>query len=136
MMVRAKTMAAIKDANEKTNCTFQAGALAVGAQIDIEDEPGYLPVIAHSAPVAMVYAAQLLSDEVDIGEVDLTQHNALSTDVGDLSHLMPVVNFTSGGFRGGLHQADFKITDPYKAYIIPAKIMALTAYKLLENNGA
>lgn len=135
MMVRAKTIVAIKDANEKTNRAFQAGALAVGAQIDIEDAPGYLPVIAASASPALVHAAQLLCSEVEIGEVDLAEHNALSTDVGDLSHLMPVVNFTTGGFRGGLHQADFEITDQYKAYIIPAKIMALTAYRLLENNG-
>ena len=135
MMVRAKTISAIQDANEKTNRAFQAGALAVGAQIDIKDEPGYLPVIAQSAAPALIHAANLLSGEVDVGEVDLMEHNSLSTDVGDLSHLMPVINFTSGGFRGGLHQADFEITDPYKAYIIPAKIMALTACRLLENNG-
>lgn len=135
MMVRAKTIGAIKDANEKANRAFQAGALAVGAKIDIEDAPGYLPVIAQKAPLSLARAAELLSGEVRVGEVDLAEHNALSTDVGDLSHLMPVVNFTTGGFRGGLHQADFEITDPYKAYIIPAKIMALTAYALLKNNG-
>lgn len=135
MMVRAKTIGAIKDANEKTNRAFQAGALAVGARIEIEDAPGYLPVIAQKAPPSLVHAAQLLSDEVQVGEVDLAEHNALSTDVGDLSHLMPVVNFTTGGFRGGLHQADFEITDPYIAYIIPTKIMALTAYGLLKNSG-
>ena len=135
MMVRAKTIAAMEDANRKTDRAFKAGALAVGAEIEIEDAPGYLPVIATPASPAMIHVAELLSGEVEIGEVDLAEHNALSTDVGDINHLMPVVNFTTGGFRGGLHQADFEITDKYKAYIIPAKIMALTAYRLLQNNG-
>ena len=43
--------------------------------------------------------------------------NNACTDVGDLSHLVPVVNFTFKGFEGKLHGADFKITDPEKAYI-------------------
>ena len=61
--------------------------------------------------------------------------NNACTDVGDLSHLVPVVNFTFKGFEGKLHGADFKITDPEKAYILPAKLLALTAYKLLKNGG-
>lgn len=136
MMVRAKSLDAIQDANRKTTRAFQGGALALGAEAEIEDTPGYLPVIAQKAPPALLQAAGLLAGEAEIGEVDLAQHNALSTDVGDLSHLLPVVNFTTGGFRGGLHQADFTITDPYKAYIVPAKLMALTAYRLLQNGGA
>ena len=61
--------------------------------------------------------------------------NNACTDVGDLSHLLPIVNFTFKGFEGKLHGADFKITDPEKAYILPAKLLALTAYKLLRNGG-
>ena len=33
------------------------------------------------------------------------------------------------------HGADFRITDPEKAYILPAKLLALTVYKLLRNGG-
>ena len=61
--------------------------------------------------------------------------NNACTDVGDLSHFVPVVNFTFKGFEGKLHGADFKITDPEKAYILPAKLLALTVYKLLKNGG-
>ena len=45
------------------------------------------------------------------------------------------MNFTFKGFEGKLHGADFKITDPEKAYILPAKLLALTVYKLLKNGG-
>jgi metal-dependent amidase/aminoacylase/carboxypeptidase family protein len=136
MMVRAKSLSAILDASEKVNRAFRAGALAVGAQIEIKDRPGYLPVLVCSPQAPLTEAAGFLADGAKIEAIDPSNHVALSTDVGDLTHLMPVLNFTSGGYRGGLHQADFEITDPYKAYILPAKMMALTAYKLLENGGA
>ena len=41
-----------------------------------------------------------------------------------------------GGFSGeALHSADSRITDEYKAYILPAKAMALTPYHLLKDGG-
>ena len=61
--------------------------------------------------------------------------NIASTDVGDLSQVMPVVNFTHGGTAGALHSADFTVTDVDKAYIAPAKMMALTAYHLLKDGA-
>ena len=57
--------------------------------------------------------------------------NNACTDVGDLTHLFPVLNFTFGGFAGKLHGADFKIMDEELAYIKPAKLLALTTYRLL-----
>ena len=39
------------------------------------------------------------------------------------------------GFEGKLHGADFRITDVEKAYILPAKLLALTVYRLLGNGG-
>ena len=44
-------------------------------------------------------------------------------------------NFTFKGFEGRLDGADCRITDPEKAYILPAKLLALTVYKLLRNGG-
>ena len=73
--------------------------------------------------------------ELEYRTVQKGDFNNACTDVGDLSHLMPVVNFTFKGFEGKLHGADFRITDPEKAYILPAKLLALTVYKLLRNGG-
>ena len=55
--------------------------------------------------------------------------------MGDLTQLFPVVNFTFRGFEGRLHGEDFRITDEEKAYILPAKLMALTIYRLLRNDA-
>ncbi len=58
-----------------------------------------------------------------------------STDIGDLSHIIPVIQPTMGGYEGSAHGADFKIYDPYMAYIIPAKAMAMTVIDLLYEDG-
>ena len=67
--------------------------------------------------------------------VDPTKHNPLSTDVGDLTHLLPVLHVTSGGYEGSLHGADFSVVDDERAILMPARLMALTAYHLLKNGA-
>ena len=62
--------------------------------------------------------------------------NTASTDVGDLFAIMPVLNFTFGGSVGALHTKDYKVTKPYTAHVLPAKMMALLAYRLLKDGAA
>ncbi len=135
LQVRAKTWDALLDADKKIDRAYRAAAYAFGAEIEITDDMGYLPVIPEAPCPALVQAAQLLSDQATYEPVDFSVHNAASTDVGDLSHRMPVVNFTFSGFSGTLHGADFCITDKEKAYILPAKLAALTMYRLLKDNA-
>ena len=63
-------------------------------------------------------------------------HRAGSTDMGDLSHVMPVVHPYMGGAAGSHHGADFAIADPVLAYVAHAKALALTAVDLLWDGGA
>lgn len=142
VMIRANSLEAIKDACMKTDRAFKAGAYALGAEVEINDFPGYFPVIASPAPSSLWEAAESIAGEksfsttpLNIQKADLTQHIAASTDVGDLSHLMPVLNFTTGGFTGALHSADYRIVDKEKAYLLPIKMMALSAYRLLKDGG-
>ena len=59
-----------------------------------------------------------------------------STDVGDVQHLQPVFTFNTGGAVGsGLHSVDFDVNDEELAYIVTAKIFALTAYRLLKGGA-
>lgn len=44
-----------------------------------------------------------------------------SFEFGDISHLIPSLHPFIGGVEGNLHTRDFKIEDPYLAYIVPAK---------------
>lgn len=133
--VRAKTMEAMRGASEKVNRAFQAGAYAFGARAELIDEQGYLPVRYLAAVPAQIEAAKLLRPEADFETVTPFVHNAACTDVGDLTHVLPVVNFSMGGFTGSLHSADFTVTDANQAYILPAKLMALTVYRLLKDGA-
>ena len=45
--VRGKTVEAILDANRKVDRALRAGALALGAQVEIETLPGYIPLFNH-----------------------------------------------------------------------------------------
>src|SRR5499433_1235405 len=65
--VRGKTMEAILDANVKVNRALRAGALALGAQVEIETLPGYLPLFNHMGMAKYFVAnasAQLGADNV------------------------------------------------------------------------
>ena len=62
-------------------------------------------------------------------------HTNGSTDVGDVQHLLPVLTFNTGGMVGGLHQDNFDIVDEETAYILTAKMFAISAYRLLKNNA-
>ena len=73
--------------------------------------------------------------EYKIAEADTTLHSGGSTDVGDLQHIQPVLTFNTGGKVSGLHSVDFDIVDEELAYIVTAKIFALSAYRLLKNKA-
>lgn len=131
--VRAASLEKIQEIREKVHRAYDGAAYAFGGKIEREVLQGYMPIIPREADDVLVEAARELG--IDYCTVKKGDFNNACTDVGDLSQLFPVVNFTFKGFEGKLHGADFKITDPEKAYILPAKLLALTAYKLLKNGG-
>ena len=134
-LVRGKTLEAFTDASLKTDRSFKAGALALGAGIRIETMPGYLPCLPQAAPETMVDIVKELLPEEEITIVDPNLHIGGSSDVGDVQHLMPVITFRTSGITGGLHQTDFKVVDEERAYIDTAKIFALSAYRLLRDHA-
>jgi metal-dependent amidase/aminoacylase/carboxypeptidase family protein len=135
-MVRSKYIDVMLDTSDKVDRIFNGCAAALGAKCEIRNYLGKLPVIETPPCSSLHDAAACLSQEASVSDIIINTHNAASTDVGDFTHIMPVVNFTHGGFEGALHSADNKVTDENKAYIIPAKLAALTVYHLLKDNAA
>ena len=131
--VRAASLDKICEITDMVNRAYAGSAYAFGGKIEMEKLQGYMPIIPRAADNALIEAADDLG--LNYRTVQKGDFNNACTDVGDLSHFVPVVNFTFKGFEGQLHGADFKITDPEKAYILPAKLLALTVYKLLKNGG-
>ncbi|MGE5614494.1 MAG: amidohydrolase [Bacillota bacterium] len=136
ILVRAKNTEAILDADKKTERAFIAGALAIGAGIEITTVPGYLPRLPEPANPYVVEAAREAAPGRKVTEADPASHGGGSTDVGDLQHIMPVLEFNTGGIAGAMHSKDFRIVDEEEAYVVTAKIFALSAYKLLKEGAA
>lgn len=138
-LVRAANKDAIIDAAKKTDRAFAAGALGIGAECEITTMPGYLPTIKSKADEDVLAAARIASDsgsrKYNVVEQDVNFHSGGSTDVGDVQHIQPVLAFNTGGKVSGLHSVDFDIVDEELAYIVTAKIFALSAYRLLRNDA-
>lgn len=132
--VRGASLEAIKNASADTDRAINGGAMTVGASAEIITSPGYLPLKQDFDLGELVRAAAeeiLPADRIFEG-IDVVG----STDIGDLSHLIPCVQPTVGGYCGALHSNELHAAAAYDAYIVPAKIMALTAVRLLKNNAA
>lgn len=136
-LVRASNKEAIVDAANKTDRAFFAGGAALGATVEIETMPGYLPTIPQEANEELVEAARIASG----GRYDVIVHDNKdqvsggSTDVGDVQHIQPVYTFNTGGVEGNFHSAEFEVVDEELAYIETAKIFAIGAYRFLKNNA-
>ena len=132
--VRGKTMQAILDANVKVDRALRAGALALGAKVEIETIPGYMPMTCD--PIM----ARHFRDTVTglFGEEHYRQigHRTGSTDMGDLSQVMPILHPYIGGARGTGHGADFAIVDKPLAYLGPAKALAAMVVDMLWDGAA
>jgi len=132
--VRGKTIEAIKDANEKVDRSLRAGALAVGGRVQITTLPGYFPMI--NDPILQeVYKSNAISI---VGEEEVGQrgHHTGSSDMGDVSHIMPAIHPWAGGATGTSHGNDFQIQNYQIAVLNPAKIMAMTVVDLLADGAA
>ena len=130
--VRGRTLDGIRDADAKVDRALKAGALALGATVEIDTWPGYLP-LEPDATMARVFrdTAQTL-----LGECREAGHRAGCTDMGDVSQIMPVLHPYMGGATGTGHAADYRITDPSLAYVAPAKALAAMVVDLLWDDAA
>jgi metal-dependent amidase/aminoacylase/carboxypeptidase family protein len=132
--VRGKTLEAIKDASEKVDRALRAGALAVGGKVRITTLPGYLPII-NDPNLVELYKSNAVSlvGEEEVGQMG---HSTGSTDMGDVSHIMPIIHPYAGGASGTSHGSDYLIQDYQLAVLNPAKFMAMMVIDLLADGAA
>lgn len=131
--VRGKGLEAILDASQKVDRALRAGGDAVGAQTVITNIPGYLPLFQD--PTLTDIAAR--NGRALLGEKGAQEAGFMggSFDVGDLSHLIPLVHPFVTGTRGHIHTAGFCITDYEAAVVMPAKLMAACVIDLLADGA-
>ena len=132
--VRGKTFDAIVSANKKVNRALIGGALSLGANIDVTDIPGYAPLNNDKNMIALTLEAA----QISIPEYEMKEGHGFgsgSTDMGDLSCIMPVIHPYAGGAQGTSHGNDYYIVDPEAACVASAKLQ-LAMLSLLLSNGA
>ena len=101
----------------------------MGAAVELRTLPGYLPRVVCDA-LAEVYRGNAVSLVGEDGWWDST-FGAGSTDLGDISHVMPAIEAQANGCSGTGHGADYAICDEETAYLTPAKAAAMTLVDLL-----
>ena len=133
--VRGKSFDAIKKSSKKLNQALCGAALSLNTNVEIVDKPGYAPLINNLDMIELAKDAfnALFPDRVF--EIE-KRFSAGSTDMGDLSCIMPVVHPYASGATGTSHGNDYYITDPEKACVDNAKWQLTMLLLLLENNGA
>jgi len=132
--VRGGSLEAIIDANRKVDRCLRAGAMAMGAEVEIHTIPGYLPQ-RNDRQLAEIFGANVAA-LFGPGQFHVGGHRTGSTDMGDLAHMMPVIHPYLVAAEGRAHGADWRIDEPQHGYVTPAKLLAMTAIDLLYGDAA
>jgi len=128
--VRASRLQALREVARTVDRALKSGAMAMGATVEIVTLPSYLPRLLHEA-FADLYrenAKQLVGAQ----NIKPSTVGTASSDMGDITHLMPAIQASVNGCMGESHGADYTVQNPDTAYILPAKAAAMTLVDLLS----
>ena len=132
--VRGANYEAIVETNKKVNRALSGAALSIGTNVEIVDIPGYAPHINDRNMMELAReAAEIAMPEVEFKMTD--KIGGGSTDMGDLSCIMPIVHPYAAGSAGKGHGNDYEIVDPVAACVTNAKWQVTMLSLLLQNGG-
>ena len=133
--LRASSMDAMIRENLKVNRAFAGGAAAMGAQVRLWDHHGYAPLIQD--PNLKALFRQVGTDLLGEENMHFSTHwGTGSTDMGDVSCVMPALHPEIAGASGPDHSKDYFITDPVMACVNSAKVQAAVLVHLLADDAA
>ncbi len=132
--VRGASMESIMRANEKVNRALAAGALAMGATVKVSDMLGYAPLTNSKALMAV--AKECVEGLIGAENVEMDgAWGCGSTDMGNLSCVMPCMHPHIAGAAGKSHGDDYHIDDFDTACVLSAQCQLLLAAELLKNGA-
>lgn len=133
--LRAEKLDKVKVLSDKFDQCMRGCAMAIGCTVDITTTAGYMP-LDNDDELCQCYA-----DVVPIADPTAQRPRLKygfsmgSTDMGDLSQIMPAIHGYCPGARGTGHGTDYAIANPEQAYVTNAKILALMAIDLLYGDA-
>lgn len=133
--VRGASYESIFKYNKVVNQAISASAAAMDCNVQINDRNGYFP-LNNDANLS-----QIIGDAMrKIAGPDSVQDDGYwgtgSTDMGDISAIMPAVHPHAAGITGTGHGSDYYVEDKELALIRPAQCLLVTTDMLLKDGGA
>lgn len=133
--VRASNSKSLLEVNRKINRALSACAAAFGASVEINDMPGSEPL--HDDLNFRETAKEVLRDLVgDEGFTVTDLWTASSTDMGDVSALVPSIHAYVCGSAGTMHGKDYSVEDRELSCVENARFQLALIEKLLSNDAS
>ena len=132
--VRGNSLEVMHQVNDRVNRALCGSALSLGANIDIQDTPGYAPLANSEDMMDLAVEAAKIAPDVPFIRRDVIGTG--STDMGDLSCIMPVVHPYAPGAVGTGHGSNYYIANPDLACVTSAKWQLAMLALLLKDDGA
>lgn len=133
--VRGASFAGIKQANARINRALAGAALSLGCNVEIVDAPGYAPEL-DAEPLNLV-AEEAFALAFPDKELRKTRSVGTgSSDMGDISCVMPAIQPHCAGAAGTPHGRDYSISDPEAACLDSALWQLAMLKLLLEQNAS
>ena len=130
--VRGMSFDAIAAANKKVNRALIGGAVSLGANIEIIDIPGYSPL---NNDTNLLDVAAEAAKNLDYPFKLNQGYSSGSTDMADLSQVMPVIHPYAPGAVGNSHGSNYYIKNPDLACVGSAAWQLEMINILLSNNA-
>ena len=132
--IRAAKKSVISSINAKVNQALAAAAASIGATVFISDRVGHSPL--NNDINLMNTAKNCMEEFAGSNRVGFREYwSRGSTDMGDISCLVPAIHAYVGGSTGVPHSDNFLISNPERACIDSAKVQLLLINRLLKDNA-
>ena len=131
--IRGISFDVLKSTNKKINRALCGAALSLGGNVEINDYAGYAPMTNDKNLLECAKeAAAVAGFEYDVS----TAVGTGSTDMGDISNVMPAIHPYMPGAVGTSHGKDYFIAKPELACVGSAKWQVELLNILLKDGGA
>ena len=132
--VRASNIKALKNVNARINRAIACAVASIGATVEIVDIPGSEPVHNDKTLAELsVNIAKTLAGEN--GCSTSHEQGGSSTDMGDVSCIIPSLHAYVGGVEGIAHGKDYRITNSKKICVDSASLQIGVVEELLSNDA-
>lgn len=131
--VRSFNTQKLQTISEQLTHTAKHCAMALNAECEVNDMPGYLPFHQNHDLSMVIYKNML---EFTTKDQILTDEKSVAAgDIGDLGCFIPTIQFGYTGFTGTMHGKNLEVSNENEVYIEPAKIVAMSVLDLLQDTS-